>query len=185
MITIKSEKKSYGINFPTSKEEITSELLEAVTKQVKLPKHYCIVALCFQTKVFDFVTMTKSRNNPNVAVTPVLAKISADDAELINASVGDKLIIDRSSLERGVHLNLPVAINSNSARNYFEADPELCRNIMTKSDKSNVDKKLVDIKNSNIIILEFKIVPVNDISAANPMKHEVFDPFISYSKVSN
>ena len=60
MITIKSEKKSYGINFPTSKEEITSELLEAVTKQVKLPKHYCIVALCFQTKIFDFVTMTKS-----------------------------------------------------------------------------------------------------------------------------
>lgn len=185
MITIKSEKKSYGINFPTSKEEITSELLGTITEYVKLPKHYCIVALCFQTKIFDFVAMVKSSNNANVAVTPVLAKISAEDAELINASVGDKLIIDRSSLERGVHLNLPVAISSNAARNYFNSDSEFCRNLMTKNDKANTDKKLIDAKNSNIIVLEFKIVPVNDISAAIPMKHKVYDPFINHSEAGN
>lgn len=185
MITIKSEKKSYGINFPTSKEEITPELLGTITNYVKLPKHYCIVALCFQTKVFDFVAMAKSRANSNVAVTPVLAKISAEDAELINASIGDKLIIDRSSLERGVHLNLPVAISSNAARNYFESDPELCRNIMTKNDKANIDKKLIDAKSSNIIVLEFKIVPVNDISAAIPMEHKVCDPFVNYGEAVN
>lgn len=185
MITIKSEKKSYGINFPTSKEEITPELLGTITEHVKLPKHYCIVALCFQTKIFDFVTTIKSRANSNVAVTPVLAKIDVEDSELINAAIGDKLIIDRSSLERGIHLNLPVSISSNVARNYFEADPELCKSIMIKDNKDKVSSELISAKLSNIIILEFKIVPINDIAAAVPMEHDIIDPFIVRNETAN
>ena len=183
MIEIKSEKMSYGINFPTSINELTPEILGIITDGVKLPKHYCIIALVFDTKIFEFCAAMNSSRNTNVAVTPILAKISQEDSENINASVGDKVIMDRSSLERGVHLNLKTAISSTSARNYFNSDLELAKAIMTKNDNKIIfdktrNKKLTAAQSPNIIILEFKICPVNDISAAIPMSYHGVDPFL-------
>lgn len=183
MIEIKSAKMSYGINFPTSVKEVTPEVLEIITNGVKLPKHYCIIALAFDTKVFDFCAAINSSRNTNVAVTPILAKISQEDSKEINASVGDKIIMDRSSLERGVHINFKTVISSNAARNYFNSDPDLTKAIMTKNDdKIIIDKtanrKLTAAKSPNIIILEFKICPVNDIAAAIPMDYQSIDPFL-------
>lgn len=183
MIEIKSAKMSYGINFPTSVKELTPEVLETITNGVKLPKHYCIIALAFDTKVFDFCAAINSSRNTNVAVTPILAKIAQEDSKEINASVGDKIIMDRSSLERGVHINLKTVISYNAARNYFNSDPDLTKAIMTKNDdKIIIDKtatrKLTAAKSPNIIILEFKICPVNDIAAAIPMDYQSIDPFL-------
>ena len=182
MIEIKSAKMSYGINFPTSVKELTPEVLETITNGVKLPKHYCIIALAFDTKIFDFCAAINSSRNTNVAVTPILAKIAKEDSEEINASIGDKIIMDRSSLERGVHLNLKTVISSNAARNYFNSDPDLTKAIMTKNDDKIIDKtvnrKLTAAKSPNIIILEFKICPVNDIAAAVPMNYQSIDPFL-------
>lgn len=183
MIEIKSEKMSYGINFPTSINELTPDVLKTITEGVKLPKHYCIIALAFDTKIFEFCTVMNSTKNTNVAVTPILAKISQEDSDEINASIGDKIIIDRSSLERGVHLNLKIAISSISARNYFNNNPELVKAIMTKRDNiitfnGNINKQLTPTQSQNIIILEFKICPINDISAAIPMNYHGIDPFL-------
>lgn len=182
MIEIKSEKMSYGINFPTSINELTPGVLKAITEGVKLPKHYCIIALAFDTKIFEFCAAMNSSRNTNVAVTPILAKISQEDSDEVNASVGDKIIMDRSSLERGVHINLKTAISSTSARNYFNNDPNLSKAVMIKNGKIAFDralnKKLTSAQSPNIIILEFKICPVNDISAAIPMNYHGVDPFL-------
>lgn len=182
MIEIVSEKSSYGINFPTSVKEITATVLNDITAGVKLPKHYCIIALAFETKIFDFCTAMNSNKNTNVAVTPILASISDEDSKEINASVGDKIIIDRSSLERGVHVNLKTVISSNSARRFFNNNPELAKSIITKGNNLSVDKdlnkQLFAAQSPNIIILEFKICPVNDIAAAIPINHHNFDPFV-------
>lgn len=183
MIEIKSEKMPYGINFPTSINELTPDVLKTITEGVKLPKHYCIIALAFDTKIFEFCAAMNSSRNTNVAVTPILAKISQEDSENVNASIGDKIIIDRSSLERGVHLNLKTAISSTSARKYFNNDPELAKAVMTKNDNKiafdrALNKKLTAAQSPNIIILEFKICPVNDISAAIPMNYHGTDLFL-------
>ena len=178
MIEIKSDKLNYGINFPTSIYEITSDDLKHITSNVKLPKHYCIVALAFTTKLFDFCTAINSNRNTDVSVTPILAKISEDDVHVVNANVGDKLIVNRSSLERGVHINLKTVISSNVARNYFNSDQELIKNIVTKNSKANINKDLVSDKSPNIVVLEFKILPVTDISASVPIECDTIDPFI-------
>lgn len=186
MIKIKSEKKPYGINFPTSIDEITPEILATLSEGVKLPKHYCIIALAFDTKVFDFCTAMNNNKNTSVAVTPILCKIDKEDIESVNAKVGDKIIIDRSSLERGVHINIKCAISSNAARNYLNSDPELIKSIITKKkDNKELDENLMKVANSNIIILEFKIVPVSDIHAAIPMFFEQTDPFIIKNSIDN
>ena len=50
---------------------------------------------------------------------------------------------------------------------------------MTKNSKANINKELVSDKSPNIVVLEFKILPVTDISAAVPMVCDVLDPFIT------
>ena len=182
MLKIKSEKKSYGINFPTSLNEITPEILTELTANVKLPKHHCIVALCFNTKVFEFFAAMNSQRSTDVAVTPLLAKMHDKDIATSNAAVGDKLIIDRSSLERGVHLNIPTLISSNNAHHYFKEDPELSRAMMTRNSEtlildSKTNKSLVAGNSPRIIVLEFKIVPVVSISASINPNESVIDPF--------
>lgn len=158
MILIKSNEKNYGIKFPTNVNEITDEILKNYLSNVHLPKHYCVIAMCYKTKIFDFVTILKSNKANTVNVVPLLAKISDEDKELINAEVGRRVIIDRSSLERSVHLNVKCSISAQFARNYFIDSPEYVKDIMTNMSKDNIGKQ-------DIILLEFKIVPVNDISA--------------------
>lgn len=182
MITIKSNKMSYGIKFPTSLTELTPDILNTITDEVKLPKHYCIVALAFKTKVFDFCTLINSNNNKStIGVVPILAKISDDDSKNINAAIGDKIIIDRSSLERGVQIKFPILISSENARAYFNSDHNMVKAIMTKDSKivqdSGINKQLISANSPDIIILEFKIVPVNDIAAAIPINCKNVDPF--------
>lgn len=171
MLQIKSKLKDFGINFPTSVNEITPEVLNAITAGVKLPKHYCIVAMIFQPKLFEFISAIKNKINTNVNVTPILAKVAEGCEEELNGNIGDKLIIDRSSLERAVHLNLPIMINSTNAANYINDDKELIKSITAGEFNSNgVSPK--------IIVLEFKIVPINCVSAAVNKQQKVIDPFI-------
>lgn len=183
MIEIKSEKMNYGIKFPSSINEITPEILETITAKVKLPKYYCIVALCFKTRVFDFCTMISSNNiNKDISVVPLLAKISDEDSTTINAKVGDKIIIDRSSLERSSRINIPVSISSENAKRYFKSDEQLSRAIITKDDNiisnSNINKQLLKSNSPDIVIMEFKVVAINDIVASTPMDNMIQDPFI-------
>lgn len=187
MLKIKSEKMSYGINFPSSVNEITVDMLNVITEKVKLPKYYCVVALCFKTKVFDFCTMISSNNvNKDISVIPILAKISDEDSESIKAKVGDKIIIDRSSLERSSRINIPVSISSDNVKNYFNSDRDLSRAIVTKDEcaiaDNNINKQLIKSNSPDIIIMEFKVVAINDIVASTPMDNRIQDPFIIRDK---
>ena len=181
MIQIKSEKKSYGINFPTSISEITPEVLAAITEHVRLPKHYCVIALCFKTRLFDFVVAMNSKKEHSVSVVPIMAKISEEDSKEINSTISNKVILSRSALEMGTHLNLPVIISTDNARNYFASDEALTKSIITKSNDIFKDKTIKD----NIIVLEFKIVPISDIKASIPAVCDNVDPFIIYDKYIN
>lgn len=175
MIEVKSKMMEYGINFPSSVKELTPDILNTLTEGVKLPKHYCIIALAFDTKIFDFCVAMNSKRETNVAVTPILAKIAKEDSDEINANVGDKVIIERSSLERGAHINIKTVISSNAARNYFSNASDILKSITGKLSKD--DKDSVNVT-ERIIVLEFKICPVCDIAAALPMNYRNIDPFI-------
>ena len=181
MITIKSEKKSYGINFPTSINELTPEILDEITKQVKLPKHYCIVALCFKTRLFDFVVAMNSKKEQAVAIVPLLAKINEEDKVDANANVSDRIILSRSALEMGTHISLPVIISTDNARKYFSSDEELTKSIISRRNPIFLDMT----KKDNIIVLEFKIIPVSDIKATVPIDDKGFDPFCYTDETSN
>lgn len=189
MIEIKSKKKNYGIKIPSSINEITPEILTTLVEGVKFPKHYCIVALCFDTKLFDFMTSINAKKPSTVAVSPILAAIDDEDAKLINANVGDKLIINRTAIEVGTQLNIKTMAAYNNIASYINSDPDLIKAIYDKDEEvikvdNKLNKGLVIANSPRIIVLEFKIIAVNDIRGAIDINHTVTDPFINRSELN-
>lgn len=182
MITIKSKNKNYGINFPTSVEEITPIALQSVLTNVNLPKYHCVVAMCSSVKLFDLVTAISGANKDTITkIIPLLGKINESDNENLNANVGERVIIDRSSLERGVHLTTPFSISSSNAMNYINSDADLKKDILSGKFNSNgngqLNKSLTLSASPQIVLVEFKIVPVSSISATIKNDTNYIDPY--------
>lgn len=175
MLTIKSKRSSFGINFPTDVSEVTANVLTEITKNVKLPKHYCIIAMCYKTKVFDFVASLNKNVGPTIQMTPLLAKVNSDDISENNPDlkIGDRVIVERASIERGTHLHLPTMVTIANASKYFGRDKELSSAIV----KGEYDYGHELITKPEIVILEFKILPVGDIHASIDPTAIAFDPF--------
>lgn len=171
MITIKSKEKNYAITVPETINKGTKEVIGNYLTNVHLPNNYCVVALCYKTRIFDFITILKSSKDSTVNVCPILAKISDEDANKINAEIGRKVIVSRSSLERAVHLNVKCAISVSSVRNYFIDSPSYVKELMTDKSNDNIAKK-------DIILIEYKIIPITDICATiddNPITDVMID----------
>ena len=174
MLIIKSQKKDYGVSFPTSLSEITPDILKSVTDHVMLPKHYCIIGMCFKTNLFEFVTKLSKRKDIDIPVTNLLAKINPGEDLGVEHKIGDKVIVNRSAIELGYHLSIPIAIGSQTAYDYFAGDEELRKSIIDGSYLK--DRGLVKGQDS-ILLLEFKIIPISSIAATVPVSFKGIDPF--------
>lgn len=171
MYTIQKTTKPYSINFPTSLKELSGDVLKDIVKHVKLPEHYAIVALA--TKISSMsLYLSNNTKDTTVTVIPLLAKIDEQDKSKVNAEVGDKLIIDRSSIERGIHLHLNLSICYNKVAEYFKYDGNKSRTLL-----NGIASEISDIKNIDVYVLEFKIIPTANISGAMRPDVDVIDNF--------
>lgn len=175
MIKVESKFKDFGINIPTELSEITSEALEAVLSNVVVAKHYCVVALCQNESLFGVINNKVS----TVEVIPIIAKISDEDSKLIGMNKMDKIIIDRSTLERGYHLYLKHNVLSPQFINKFITnDTELTRSITV----GTFGQKQGYNKGQKVWFLEFKVIAINDLKAAINSKSGNSNPFIYSTK---
>lgn len=174
MIKVESKFKDFGIQIPTDISEITSEALDAVLTNVVVAKYYCVVALCQNESLFGVIN-----NKVNtVEVMPIIAKISKEDAELIGMNQMDKIIIDRSTLERGYHLYLKHNVLSPQFVNkYITNDTELTRSITVGTFGQNQGYT----KGQKVWFVEFKVIAINDLRAVITDKHKVINPFVYHS----
>lgn len=174
MIKVESKFKDFGIQIPTDISEITSEALDAILTNVVVAKHYCVVALCQNESLFGVINNKVS----TVEVMPIIAKISKEDAELIGMNQMDKIIIDRSTLERGYHLYLKNNVLSPQFVNKFITnDTELTRSITVGTFGQNQGYK----KGQKVWFVEFKVIAINDLRAAITDKHNAINPFVYHS----
>lgn len=175
MIKVESKFKDFGIQIPTDISEITSEALDAVLSNVVVAKHYCIVALCQNESLFGVINSKVS----TVEVMPIIAKISKEDAELIGMNQMDKIIIDRSTLERGYHLYLKHNVLSPQFINKFITnDTELTHSITV----GTFGQKQGYNKGQKVWFLEFKVIAINDLKAAINSESGNSNPFIYSTK---
>lgn len=178
MLIIQGNNKTYGINVPTAEKEITASFLTKVTERVKLNKYQTIVALVMKTKIWDFcMSIRNPKKDQNVAITAKLAKFVATNPEekdgalpIKNMNVGDIVVIDRSSIERGIHLSVPTIISPAGLSKYLEEDKDLLTEIVTG--------KRPDLSNQYICLVQFKIVPISTITATYDAEEKVQDDFI-------
>lgn len=175
MLTLKSDKLNYGINLPTSIDEITKDILGKITNNIALPKYYAVIALCKKVNLAQFLLATSGNKKANVrvSVVPIIAKIGEEAAKEINAEAGQRAIIAVSDLEMGNHLNINTAINDSNVRNYLDSDEALRRDIFSGN----------KYKEENVYIVEFKVVAVSTIHGT--ITHNVNiddDPFIVKDK---
>lgn len=194
MINLQSEKKGYSINLPTKLEEITPELLNVLLQDIKVPDYYCIVAICMNVKLLDIAVNVNNNKEQTVSVVPLLAKIGKEDTLKVNAVVGDKVVVDRSTLERGSHLSIKTVISDTEVKLFISDDEALRKRLLSGGDGSipepvkegelergieiKHEKNVVKLaKSPRIFMVSFKIIPATDIMAAIPVKAIQQDPF--------
>ena len=172
MLQIKSKERSYGINFPTTRKEITKDVITKLLENVNLPRHYAVVALCSKMKLFDYVSSIGSKKDYNVGIDVCLGKINPEDNEHLKADVNEFIVVDRSALERGNHLTVNTMITYNNAARYIKSDDALCKSIFGgEYNEHGVSP--------TIYLLEFKIIPVVDIKAVIKESDKIVDPFMA------
>lgn len=163
MYTLTSKKANFAITVPESLNEITPDILEKLTKDIKLPKHYCLVAFAYQTDSFELAFLGKKSGKQTIKVLPMLAKVTETFVE--NFKIGDGLIINRSDVEFATHCPIGTKANVSAMIDYIAADVELAKKCATK-------EVFFDA-----VGLEFKIVPETDIKGAFKVGYKIDDPF--------
>lgn len=183
MFELKKENSKIGINIPTTLDEIVKELPN-VLADIKIPEHYCIIAMAMKTDLFS-VAMNASGNSKDqtVEVIPLYAK--GNEIKMpINIEIGDKVIVERASLERATHLHIPISISLRNVINFINEDKNgdfrktiINRTYGKENKMATMNKTIPYSSKDKIYVLEFKIIPIGDIRGAIGYNKKTNDPF--------
>lgn len=183
MIKLTSKEKDYSLLIPTTVSEITNDAYVCMLNKVKLAPHYAIIALVHKLKLFELASTVNAKRDVNIKVVPILAKINIPTEQVNTFNVGERVIISRSSLEMGDHLNVSTNdITLTNVNNYIDADKELRSDIMTGIYFQTEGKSILDSKRDSpeCCFIEFKVVPVSSIRGTIPVetkRYKGFNPF--------
>ena len=170
MIKVESKVADFAINVPTKRDDITVEALGKLLENVTVAKYHCVIALIYADTLFAIVNNKKDVVN----VIPIIAKISDEDSSSTGGLVGQQVVIDRTSLERGYHLYLPNNVLSPAyLAKYIDKDTDLRRNISLGLFGQNQGYKKGDV----VYTVEFKVIPVNDLKAMISNDVAIDNPF--------
>ena len=120
MYNLVNNKANFAIAVPESLDEITPKVLENLTKDIKLPKYYCIVALAYQTTSFDLAFLGKNSKPQTIKVLPILAKYTETFKE--EFKVGDGLVINKSDIELATHCPINTKANVSRMIDFINSD---------------------------------------------------------------
>lgn len=177
MFVLSSDSANYNLLLPTDLSEITNEVLDEMLQDVTVAKHYCVIALVYAEKLFGLINGIRRNDAQPVQMKPIIGKIKEEDSLSTGFQTGDVTIIDRSSLERGVHLyTVKNALSPTKVYEYIEKDADLMKAILTGKIKE-------ESGDDTCYFVEFKIVPLNDIVGV--IRQTIGNvPFITYKDIN-
>lgn len=170
MIELSNDKIKLGIKLPTNVDEITAEMLEQLTAQVKVAKNYVLIALCYEINFADLIFDTK-KQKPTKVYTKV-AKVGST-SDYIDIKPGDVIAIGQSSIEMGQHVYINSVASEQCVKAYLLDKARLTRPNATSLVASDIN----DIDCRSFLLLEFKVVPIIDIKASFDYSVDKIDPF--------
>lgn len=170
MIRVESKVANYAINVPTKREDITPESLGKLLENVSVARYHCVIAMIYADTLFGVINNKKEVVN----VIPIIAKIGDEDSSSTGGLVGQQVVIDRTSLERGYHLYLPNNVISPAhLAKYIEQDKDLRHKVTM----GNYGAEQGHNRGDKIYTVEFKVIPVNDLKAMINNSADVDNPF--------
>lgn len=140
------------LTLPTKLEEITSDYLKNVTKEVGIANNYSLIGVCYKEKLSNIIMTSRQRKpNANIAVVPIFIKAGITDSKFVNdINIGDKLIVSPSQISLGHHVAAPKNnLTISTFLFYCEGDNDVYQKALTYSEY--------------VYFLEFKIIPNCDI----------------------
>lgn len=142
--------KEVTFNFPTSLNEITSEYLENVTKQINVADYHCLVAIVYHESLGSVILARKqAKKGLTGAVVPIFIKAGNTNDEFIKSiKCKDKLIIPSSQLSLSYHAAAPA---NKISLDYFLRILDKDTNVAARY-SNNYGKE-------ECFFVEFKIVP--------------------------
>lgn len=174
MIVLASHNKSYDLALPTDTREITNDAIAKIAARVHIAKNYVLVGLITPTKYIKLQAMYgKNGKDDKSFVMPIIAKISEEDSKATGFEAGETIVISRTALEMGNHVdgfNNPI-----SPRAIYE---------YIRSDKDVLSRANTD-EFADFYTLTFKIVPLNTIVASYKKNLQTETPFVSYRGTEN
>ena len=170
MIELSNDKIKIGIKLPTSVDEITAEMLEQLTAQVKLGKGYVLIALCYEVNFADLVFDTKKQKPTKVYTKVAKANLCSD---YLDIKPGDVIAISQSAIEMGQHIYIKSVASESFVKAFLLDKARLTRPDATSLTASDIR----DIESRSFLLLEFKVVPVTDIKASFDYSVDYIDPF--------
>ena len=173
MITLKHENVERVINVPTSINEITPEVLKKLASNVYVAKYHTLVALCWHVG-FGEIFFNQSKKDKGAKVIPLLAKMNIPENETSDykwLEVGKKLILSRSALEMGVHIHIPNAASMQSIQEWAESVEKIER-------PGAKGMSINTLPQGKFILIEFKVVPISQISGVINGDNLPIDPFL-------
>ena len=151
---------------PERTAEITNSVISQIVCNLKIAKNYVLVGLIMPTS-FLKLQGSKTKNDKSF-VMPIIAKISDEDSEATGFKLYETIVIDRTDLERGSHVdgfNNP--ISPSAIYNYINSDP----NIIKSADFNQF---------TTFFTITFKIVPLMAIKGSYDKERTAATPFVSF-----
>lgn len=165
--------ESYIFNFPTTIKEISPEYLTAITSNIKVAAHHCLIAIVYREAISTVVLTYKQRKKSITAgVVPIFIKAGDTDSEFIkNLAIKDTLVIPGSMLSLANHISI---FENTLSLDYF----------MTLLDSDNEVGQRAIGENQKVCFVDFKIVGNTDIVAAYTQEQRQESPIKYVEKKS-
>lgn len=161
-----SKDKTISANLPTTIEELI-KALPALTSHIALDNHYCLVGLCYKAAISGVAT---GADKDIVDVVPILAKLSPNEDGYLKDHLYHRVVMDRTSIERGVHCT------NRSVLNYEKIVGKISEESIKHYIDNKGDSNFNKVPNEHCYFVEFKLVPVNFINAVYN-EDDYVDPF--------
>lgn len=169
---VKTKMSEVKFNFPTNLKELSSEYLLQVTSNIVVAPNYSLIGIVYHERLANIIiTCNNKKKNASIGVIPIFIKTGAGDTSIVdNAKIGQKLLISNTQLQLAHHCAVPA---NRLTIDYFA-------NVLDAALYKDLYQTAVqDADQSEVLFVEFKIVPNCDIIALYDKPAKVDNPYIT------
>lgn len=174
---VRTKMSEVKFNFPTNLKELSNDYLKQVTDSITVAPNYSLIGVVYHEKLPNIIfSCNTKKKNASIGVIPIFIKSGDSDKSIVdNAKLGQKLLISNTQLQLGHHCAAPA---NKLTIDYFA-------NVLDAAvDKDLYQTAVQDPDKSEVLFIEFKIVPNCDIIALYDDVSKVENPYITISNVS-